>query len=157
MANSFTAHISNSEIAANRAFIYFIFVKEIKALYVGQTFSAYGALGRLSQHLSESNSNTLKQRIKAIYGYESIDFEEIYFTAAALSNRKSFQQRGADYREAVEALISNRVINFVSGKKIGIVVSRVQFNSYTKLKYIQAEANSISIFFENWISSLVDS
>lgn len=151
MLSNYVATVSSSAIAKKSAFIYLIYVKEIKALYVGQTYSKYGALGRFTQHLSETNSNTLKQRVCAIYNYDEYEFEEVFFNAVKLSDTKSFNQTNAEYREAVEAIVNNKIITFASNKKLGFVISRIQANPYTKERFVMSEADSVSSIFASWL------
>jgi predicted GIY-YIG superfamily endonuclease len=148
---NYTASLISSEIASHNAFVYLIFVRDIKILYIGQTFSRCGALGRLAQHLSDTSSNTLKQRACSILQYEEIELKDIQFNAACLSQNRSFVQESSDYREAVEALVNNRIINFVAKYKIGVVVSRIRANRYSELKFIKDEANLVATTFESWL------
>ena len=151
MLNSYTVTVSSSAIARKAAFIYLAYVKEIKALYVGQTYSIYGALGRFTQHLSETNSNTLKQRVCSIYNYDEYEFEDVFFNAVKLSDVRSFNQPSSEYREAVEALVNNRMITFASNNNLGFVISRIQANPYTKKNYVVEEAKNVVSIFEAWL------
>lgn len=155
MLNNYTATVSSNAIARKAGFVYLIYVREIKALYVGQTYSMYGALGRFSQHLSETNSNTLRQRVCAIYGYDEYEFAEVLINAVQLSSIKSFNQSSSEYREAVESIVNNKIITFASNNKSGFVISRTRSNPYIKEGYVVEEANDVISIFEAWLLQVV--
>ncbi|TLS77931.1 hypothetical protein FE236_02185 [Mariprofundus erugo] len=145
--------LDNGDIAKHAAYIYAIYAEGFRALYVGQTFSRSGALGRLSQHLSDTSSNTFKQRLCAQFGYATVKVGAVRFFAFKLSEEhESFYLESRDYREAVEMLVQCKVLSELSSRKKNVVVvSRVSSNAYTRLKYIQDEADLVSVAMVDWL------
>src|SRR3954454_18175923 len=80
-------------------------------LYIGQTISQTGALGRLSQHLSETMGATLRQRLQARYDVTGIDGLSLEFAAVRLGDQTGFWKDEPDYREAVKYLVQYGILN----------------------------------------------
>ena len=121
-------------------------------LYVGQTRGRRGALGRLAQHLSDASGNTYMQRLSDIYRYEEVVLERVDFVAVRFTETRTFWLDSPVYREAVEDLVQRRLLNWLYEHKLAIsVISRTRSNTYSKLPYIQEEANRISNALEPWI------
>ena len=148
------ATVFDVNIAKQNPFLYLIygiFEKDV-ALYVGQTRGRTGALGRLSQHLSDTPWNTYLQRLSDFYRYEEVQLEKVDLVAIRFAEKKMFEAKSADYREAVEDLVQCRLIDWVTEHRLAVgVVSRTRPNSYSNLQEIQAEANRISETLESWI------
>lgn len=153
----FTADISGSQIADKGPYIYCICCLELKVVYVGQTFSGLGALGRLNQHVSQFGaSNTFMKRIEAHFGYMK-PLSNLMFGAVLLSDRKEFWGDSRDYREAVEGLVMYRLLNEIVDANINLkVISRTRRNSYAKLKFVVDESENVISEVIPWISRLVD-
>ena len=148
------ATVFDVAIAKQNPFLYTIYgvFKNQVALYVGQTRGKTGALGRLSQHLSDTSSNNYLQRLSNLYRHEVIRVEKVDFVAIRFTKEKMFETKNADYREAVENLVQCRLIDWVIEHKLGIgIVSRTRPNSYSRLQEIQEEANRIFAALESWI------
>lgn len=148
------ATVFDVNIAKQNPFLYTIYgVFETGiALYVGQSRKQTGALGRLSEHLSDTSGNTYLQRLSALYRYEEIWLEKVDFIAIRFAQKKVFEAKSADYREAVEHLVQCRLIDWVIEHKLAIgVVSRTRPNSYSRLQEVQEEANRIFEALESWI------
>jgi hypothetical protein len=63
-----------------------------------------------------------------------------------------FQLNSPIYREAVEHLVQQRLLNLVDEQKLAItIVSRTHGNSYSKLQDIQKEAKRIYADLEPWV------
>lgn len=121
-------------------------------LYIGQTRGRTGALGRLAQHLSDTEGNTYLQRLSDLYRNQEIHLERIDLVAIRFTQRKMFWIDSPEYREAVEDLVQRRLINWLYEHKLEIcVVSRTYPNSYSRLRDIQEEADRISSPLESWI------
>lgn len=118
-------------------------------LYVGQTKDKRGPLGRFVQHLSDS---TYLQRLSKLYRYEEVPLGKVDFVAIRFTPEKMFQTNDRVYREAVEGLVQQRLLNWVKEQKLEItIVSQTRENSYSKLPDIQKEAARISSDLESWI------
>ena len=148
------ATVFDATIAKQNPFLYAVYgVSETGvALYIGQTRGRTGALGRLSQHLSDTPWNTYLQRLSELYRHEKILLEKVDLVAIRFAQAKIFETKSADYREAVEDLVQCRLIDWVIEHKLAIgVVSRTRPNSYSRLQEIQEEANRIFAALESWI------
>jgi hypothetical protein len=145
--------VSSLDVAAKAAFIYAILEPTLAALYIGQTRSRYGALGRLSQHLSEDSScNTFKQRIDANFSILGKAPSNVQFISIPLTPLQSFYSTAADYREAVEALVQDKIVEFVTTQQLVVsVVSRVSYNNYRKEIFIQEEAERVFCDLQTWL------
>src|SRR5262245_33676061 len=104
MPHALRTTVHDASLAKRAPYIYGILLNldETSILYIGQTLSRMGALGRLAQHLSETTGATLRQRIEALYNVTEIDGLSIEFAAVKLAQQKSFWADEPDYREAVE-------------------------------------------------------
>lgn len=149
------ATIFDVTIAKRSPFLYTIYgVLEDRAtdrgtLYVGQTKDKRGPLGRFVQHLSDS---TYLQRLSHLYHYEEVPLGKVDFVAIRFTPKKMFQTDNRVYREAVEGLVQQRLINWIKEQKLEItIVSQTHENSYSKLPNIQEEADRISGVLEPWI------
>jgi hypothetical protein len=123
-------------------------------LYVGQTLGHAGALGRLSQHLSESPGATLRQRIEARFNVTELDGRLVEFVAVRLSQQKAFWKDEADYREAVESLVQHQMLNALCERKIPVcLISRVQPNAYCRVGYVVSEAARVFQTILGWVEA----
>lgn len=116
-----------------------------------------GALGRISQHLSETRSNTFRQRLCKIYGYANVKLENIKCFAFYLEHRSEYSSESRDYREAVEYNTQLNVLNGIS--QIGVhvlVVSRVMHSGYSSLDWIKKDAGNIAEQICAWLVASVD-
>ena len=147
------ATVFDVTIAKQSPFLYTIYgvFETGAAFYVGQTRGGTGALGRLSQHLSDTPRNTYLQRLSDLYPHEKILLEKVDLVAIRFAQAKIFETKSADYREAVEHLVQRKLIVWVIEHKLGIVVSRTRPNLYSRLQEIQEEANRIFAALESWV------
>ncbi|MBL4701276.1 MAG: hypothetical protein JKX85_08450 [Phycisphaeraceae bacterium] len=143
-----TAHIitvSNDKAAKRAPYIYAGFALNFRALYVGETRSSQGAVGRMAQHISETSSNTFKKRICTLLGYEEINLEGISFFAVPLSNYRGFWSDSSEYRRAVEFLVQNEMLNFLTKEEKNVLlVSRVNANGYCNTGIVKNEAKIVA-------------
>lgn len=153
--------IPDANIAKKAPFIYFIFAQVIdnqgnvvKALYIGQTLSSLGPMGRLNQHLSDLNFNTFKQRLNTALNYQPNSLKKVHFAAFCLTSRAEFTSNARDYREAIEYLVQQKIINFITSNSIGIVVvSIVRSNNFISQPFVSHEGNEIFTGIIRWINS----
>jgi hypothetical protein len=143
-----TAHVItvSSDAAANKIpYVYAGLALNVRALYVGETRSSQGVSGRIAQHISETSSNTFKKRVCALLNYEKITLEDIFFFAVPLSKYRGFWLDSNEYRRAVEYLVQNEILNFLSQEKKNILlVSRVTANGYCNTELVKNEARIVS-------------
>ena len=146
--------VSAAMIAKPNSFLYMIYgvLDNRVTLYIGQTKGQTGALGRLAQHLSNTQGNTYIQRLSALYHYEEVILGKTDFVAVRFAQERMFEIDSPVYREAVEDLIQRRLINWIAEQKLEIcIVSRTRPNSYNKLQDVQEEAERIFDALEPWI------
>lgn len=148
--------VDDCDIAAPGGYIYAIISPSYQAVYIGQTAGYQGAIGRLSQHLSYGVSNTFRQRICRVYSLEVADIGPIDFAARRLGSHKTFHEKAADYREAVEFLTQYRIIDVLTSERLPFgVVSRVTANRYTRLTYVKNEADAVTSSLLSWMRQFV--
>lgn len=148
----YTITISSDNAAKKAPFIYVGLALDVHALYVGETRSSQGAMGRIAQHISETSSNTFRKRICTIFKYDSIYLKDILFFVVPLSKYSGFWLDSSEYRRAVEYLVQNEILNFLAeNKKEVLLVSRVTANTYCQTNIVRSEAEVVS---KSIISSL---
>lgn len=146
--------VSAAMIAKPNSFLYIIYgvLDNRVTLYIGQTKGQTGALGRLAQHLSNTQGNTYIQRLSALYHYEEVVLGKTDLVAVRFAQERMFEIDSPVYREAVEDLVQRRLINWIAEQKLKIcIVSRTRPNSYNKLQDVQEEAERIFDALEPWI------
>ncbi len=157
MPHALCTTVHDAALARRAPYIYGILLSLEGAtiLYIGQTLSRLGALGRLAQHLSEATGATLRQRIESLYNVTEIDGLSLEFAAVRLGQQKSFWTDEADYREAVESLVQRQVLNVLCERKIPVcLISRVQPNAYCHVGYVESEARRVFEAIRKWVESL---
>lgn len=146
--NDLSAFVATSDIGIVGGYIYLVFSEEPAAAYVGQTRGHLGALGRLSQHLSATESNTFLKRIGQRHSLSDIKVSRIHFFAYRLPDEKRFQERYSDYREAVEGATVKFLLNLFHEHKISVpLVSNFQLNGYSAQFDILKLASTIAAYF----------
>lgn len=148
------ATVFDVTIAKRFGFLYTIYglVENQATLYVGQTRGWAGALGRLTQHLSDSSANTYLQRLCHIYEYLEVPLDRVDLAAMKFASIEEFQNAGQEYRKAVEHLVQARLQDLIQENKLSIfIVSRTPRNTYSDLDYVKEEAARIADALEPWI------
>jgi hypothetical protein len=149
--------LTDSQIAHFKPFVYAIYIGNYKAMYIGQTRSRTGALGRLSFHLSEGDGSTVKTRIATLFRFDEVILRGIRFVAFPLASLKIFGSDAQDYREAVEALIQQRLLeNLTDGRFPVPVVSRIRHNDYMLDPAVASEADRIFPQLWHWFMQVKD-
>ena len=148
------ATVFDVTIAKRFGFLYTIYglVENQATLYIGQTRGWAGALGRLTQHLSDSRGNTYLQRLCHIYEYIEVPLDRVDFAAVRFASIAEFQNIGQEYRKAVEHLVQARLKSLIQENQLSIfIVSRTFRNAYSDLDYVKEEASRIVSALEPWI------
>ncbi|MGH7173457.1 MAG: hypothetical protein ACRELG_24510 [Gemmataceae bacterium] len=156
MSQVLRATVHDASLGQRAPYIYGILLslEEASILYIGQTLSRFGALGRLAQHLSDTTGATLRKRIQTLYNITEIEGLSLDFAAVKLSQRKAFWNDAADYREAVESLVQHQLLNALCDRKIPVcLISRVQLNSSCRLGYVETEAGRVFQSIIAWIET----
>ena len=145
MTGCYHVDIDDARVAARAGYVYLIFAPELPVLYVGQTRAFSGALGRLTQHLTNGNHSTFRQRCQHILGLEELDVGPIRFFACDLGRRREFHSDNSTYREAVEYVVQLELLKHVPDMTVhvGPIVSRVAANGYTSLDWVQRAASRL--------------
>ncbi|URN08550.1 hypothetical protein LUW74_37735 [Actinomadura madurae] len=151
------ASLGSGELALRAPYIYGIYSCEFGVLYIGQTISSMGAIGRLAQHLGDGDGSTFRKRIAQVFSYDEVDLGPVEFAAYRLPNRREFTQRvPSDFREAVESLTQYSVINMMNAGGLGCpVVSQVALNPLTSQHFIKMQANYATEAIFGWICYLL--
>ena len=98
------------------------------------------------------SGSTYLQRLSDLYHYEEVPLGKVDFVAIKFTPERMFQIDDRVYREAVEGLVQQRLINWVKEQQLEItIVSRTRENAYSKLQDIREEADRISSDLEPWI------
>lgn len=109
-----------------------------------------GVVGRVAQHISETSSNTFKQRVCALQRSDDISMRDIHFLAVRLSKYRGFWLDTSEYRRAVEYLVHCQLLNLLADSNFQIcLTSRVNANGYCSSTTVQREAEIVSrLIFE---------
>jgi hypothetical protein len=150
--SDFDFWIRDDRLAFPSPAIYCLASFEFSAAYIGQTNSKLGVLGRYSQHLSYTNSNTFKQRVAAMEKQESVNLGEVFGSFYELPKYKRYTNSSTDYREAVEALVQYNLINSFALSGLG-VVSRVTKNPLCNNDEVKRIATKATLKFEKFLKS----
>jgi len=150
------AMVQSDLIALRLPSIYFIHVQNFSACYVGQTRMGLGPMGRLQQHLSQGQSNTFRQRICRVFGYEEVDLRGITFIAIPLVDDPRFMTSKSEYRLAVEYLVQQKVLSILGSRTTSPrLISRVTSSAYGMQPFIIKEANRIIDQFREHLEEIL--
>ena len=157
MSRALRTTVHDASLAKRAPYIYGIYLQlgDSWILYIGQTLSHVGALGRLAQHLSETTGATLRKRIQTLYNITDIDGLSIEFAAVKLNDQRGFWKDERDYREAVESLVQHSLLNALCDQKIPVcLISRVQPNAYCRVGFVENEAKRVFKTILEWVETL---
>ena len=141
-------------LARRTAFVYAVYAPEYRMVYVGQTMAREGALQRLTQHLSEGDSNTFRQRVRQLLDLEDAPFGRVHFAAVPLDAQRYGLQ---SYREAVEIGVQRELRRRVSAGAVRAgLVARVRSNGYVDLGPVRSDAEAIGAAMYRWFVSVAD-
>lgn len=151
-----TASINKGEIGHRSPYVYGIVALEFPALYIGQTLSEIGAIGRLAQHLSNANGNTFRKRIADTFSYDEVELGPVEFAAFKLPDRAEFVNRVPDHREAVEVLVQYSIINMMIEHDLSCpIISRTSFNPLANQRFVRIQAGYASKELFEWACPLL--
>ena len=151
--NCVSARIDDSSIGFPRGYVYLIFSQFPKAFYIGQTRGGLGALGRLSQHLSQTDSNTFLKRVAQRHGLENTTPSDIIFLAIDLPRERRFEGSSSEYREAIEGAVHLIFLKQLCSTGLSVpLVSNYRINGYSRHLDIELLAEDIVRFFFQGIS-----
>jgi hypothetical protein len=156
MPQALRATVHDAALPKRAPYVYGILLKLEAAsiLYIGQTTSWTGALGRLAQHLSETAGATLRQRVEAICNVTEIDGLSLEFAAVRLAPQRSFWADEPDYREAVESLVQHQVLNALYERRIpACLISRVDPNPIAGSATSKSEASRVFQLIIGWVEA----
>ena len=149
--------VSSDYAATRRPFIYMGLIQEFNALYIGETFSHNGLMGRAAQHISLTNSSTFRKRVCEVFNYGHVNLSGIVFHGSGLSEYRGFWQTSNEYRRAVEFLVQMRIMNFLAENKMPYTpISRVTSNGYCATSLVVQESTRISDEFIIILSNVND-
>lgn len=150
------AYVTGCALAGRGAFVYAVYAQTIGALYIGQTCNPTGALGRLAQHLSwDTDSNTFRRRVLAVFNLDEIELRDIQLIGVPLPDEARYQGKARDYREAVESLVHDHVLDSLTKNAQGKVclLSRAYRHPYRKDPEVIAVAKRVGAEICAWIDN----
>lgn len=127
----------------DRAYLYIWLSKLAKAVYVGQTASSAGSLGRGYAHFRTRGQ--LRRQLDKKLGVEPEDFNDFQLTSYLLPTKEEFIGPESSYREAVEYLVQCTLQLQRGHVKPGFrVISWVRDNDRTQDLGVQMLAKQIT-------------
>lgn len=152
--NVLEIHIEDASISNKKPYVYILYSHEYNSLYVGETYSSRGALGRLSEHLSDASGNTFSQKIESLKNIKKITFGKVSFGAISLGTRSDFRSKG--HREGVEMLLQYKLINKIADAPFNVAVVSAQSNSsYADVSFVKAKSDEVLEQIYLWLSDTV--
>jgi hypothetical protein len=147
----------SSDLAARRVpFIYAGYASSCGALYLGETRGSNGVLGRIAQHISETSSNTFRQRVCAVLGCDEVALDGVEFVGVALSGYAGFASDSPEYRRAVEYNVQLRLLNMLASSRLPVtLVSRVAGNGYTGKPVVVRESEHVAMLLHDGLARLM--
>jgi hypothetical protein len=136
--------------------VYAVYARAIGALYIGQTCNPGGALGRLAQHLSwDTDSNTFRRRVLKVFNLDEIELRDVLMIGVPLPDETRYQGKARDYREAVESLVHDHVLDLLTqnDQEKLCLLSRAYRHPYRKDPEVIAVAKRIGIEICQWIGN----
>jgi hypothetical protein len=116
-------------------FVYLIAAEDPKCCYVGITRGSTGALGRLSQHLSDTDYNTFIQKLIRYFEFEDPSPQMIHHWAVNVESHRPI--RSKDHLLSLEYLVACKLVDFIYLKGLGLtLISRAEPSGYEELKYL---------------------
>lgn len=98
-------------------------------------------------------ANTFQQRVCALFGYEEVALKNVEFAAVPLTDRQELNSDAREYREAVEFLVQQAIIEIVKTEGLRCaVLSRVAAGPYCSLDFIRDEAAAVMEILGTWLS-----
>jgi len=133
-----------------RAYIYIWFTRNYKSVYVGQTNSECGTLGRAYAHLK--NHGTLRERFYDAEGMPIEVIDDLYLTSFKLPKKKKYTSVESSFRLAVEYLVQVKLNEVRSTTKPNFrIISNVTYTDYCSDKeVIRISDNIIKSFLSEF-------
>jgi hypothetical protein len=126
----------------NIAYVYIWLSKKHRIVYVGQTNSARGTLGRARNHVGKLG--TLRMRFEGETGERLETAEDLILASYALPQEPEYIGVETSYREAVEYLVqANLVIARGSLSPTFKLISKVRYTDRASSAFIQRYALEI--------------
>jgi hypothetical protein len=125
-----------------RAYIYIWFTRNYKAVYVGQTNSECGTLGRAYAHLK--SHGTLRERFYDVEGISIEVVDDLYLTSFQLPKKKKYTSVESSFRLSVEYLVQVKLNEIRSVSKPNFrIISNVTYTEYCSDKEVIRISNNI--------------
>lgn len=146
-------HIASSFISTvfdgvDKGYIYIWYSITQELVYVGQTASQQGVLGRAVQHVQRNPDGTLRKNAEAKMGLTLEGIPDLTLSSFLLPRNREFVSTDKAYREAVEYLVQIGLLE--NRSKLSnpfTVISWVRSNDRTNIKMVVECANSIVAHF----------
>jgi hypothetical protein len=133
--------VKSCEVSCKKPFVYAVYSDDLRVVYIGETFSYMGALGRLAQHLGRGEHATFRKRVCTVFSYEEVELLDIKLFAIPLKPVKLFSL--GDYRRAVEYSVQLEVLDYFTKRNGPKIISRVKSNGYCSDHRVKKEAKKV--------------
>ncbi len=140
---TFVADIFNGQ---DRSYIYFWVSKQARVVYVGQTAERTGTYGRGYGHLQVEG--TMRCRLEEATGYPLENFDDLWLVSYRLPETPEYVGLESSYREAVEYLVHDRLLNERGTVSPTFrVISQIRTNGRTEQRTVRQLAEDIALDF----------
>lgn len=128
-------------VGSGRGYIYILYTKTQRCLYVGQTSDQGGVIGRLSSHIAPNG--TFRSRLYD-RGIDLDDIDDLEIFAYHLPDDLRYTVTDRAHREGVEHLVQKRLHTIRGDLTPPMkIVSHVVYNSSAELVYIRHTADQV--------------
>lgn len=135
-------HISSMFDGFNIAYVYIWFSKKYRVIYVGQTNSIRGTLGRARNHIGKFG--TLRYRFEDEIGERLEAADDLVLASYALPQEPEYIGLETSYREAIEYLVQSDLLmargTFIPSFKL---ISKVRYTDRASDAFIKRYAFEI--------------
>ena len=138
-------HIGDCFVGNRRSYIYILYTKSERRLYIGQTNEQCGVIGRLAGHVGARG--TLRMRLLD-EGIELDEIEDLRVFAYRLPNDLRYIGIDSSHREGVEHLVQKRLHTLRGDLTPPMkIVSNVEYNAAADLAHVKAIADQLITTF----------
>jgi hypothetical protein len=140
-------HIGNCFVGSGFGYIYILYTKAERRLYIGQTNDQCGVIGRLAEHVGPRG--TLRARLYD-EGLHLNEIEDLQVFAYRLPNDLRYVGADRAHREGVEHLVQKRLHALRGDLTPPMkIVSYVRYNPAAELPDVKHVADQLIIAFVN--------
>jgi hypothetical protein len=131
-----------SHFSSEHAYIYIWVSKNNKFVYVGQTASSTGTLGRAAQHVAADG--VLRRKVNEETGLALEEVRDLKCWSYKLPEHTEFTSTGSSYREAVEYLVQRGILDVRSEIEPSVSpISDVRYSNRANIDLVESCAQEI--------------